>query len=95
MIYIVNNISIILLFSGIIFLSIYLTKATSNNYQTTNEILLQQQNRYNKPINNDTIYDIKPSKVYKKMFLNPSIGFGYNEFDEKDVTDKIYVKTVK
>jgi hypothetical protein len=56
MIYIVNNISIILLFSGIIFMSIYLTKATSNNYQTTNEILLQQQNRYNKPINNDTIY---------------------------------------
>jgi hypothetical protein len=29
------------------------------------------------------------------MFLNPSIGFGYNEFDETDVTDKIYVKTIK
>jgi hypothetical protein len=95
MIYIINNISIILLFTGIIFMSIYLTKATSNNYQTTNEILLQQQNRNKKPIDEDTIYDIKPSKVYNKMFSNPSIGFGYNEFDDKDITDKIYVKKVK
>ena len=73
-------------------MSIYLTKATSNNYQTANEL---QQNRNKKPVDEDTIYDIKPSKVYNKMFSNPSIGFGYNEFDEKDITDKIYVKTIK
>jgi hypothetical protein len=88
MIYILNNISIILLFCGIIFMSIYLTKAISNE-------LLLQQNSNKMSIDENTIYDIKPSKVYNKMFSNPSIGFGYNEFDDKDITDKIYVKKVK
>jgi hypothetical protein len=76
-------------------MGIYLTKATYNNYLTGNEMLLQQQNRNKKLIDEDTIYDIKPSKVYYKMFSNPSIGFGYDDFDEKDITDKIYVKKIK
>ena len=42
----------------------------------------------NTNINNDTntqmIYDDRPSLTYVKMFQQPSVGFGYQDFDNND-----------
>ena len=96
--HILYNISLIILVCGIILITIYITKASTNNFKTTNQVLLENQeylkNKQNSANNGETIYDLKPSNIYSKMFSNPSIWFGYNEFNEKDITDKIYVKSV-
>ena len=92
-----HNISLIILGFGIILLTVYITKATSNGFKTSDVILMEQQElerrrRGFKP--EESIYDNKPSKVYKKMFSDPSNWLGYADFDENDVKEKIYVKSV-
>jgi hypothetical protein len=82
---------------GIILLTVYITKATSNGFKTTDIILMEQQEleRRRRGIKSDeSIYDTRPSKVYKKMFSDPSNWFGYADFDENDIKEKIYVKKV-
>lgn len=43
------------------------------------------------------IYDDRPSITYKKMFENPEIGFGHQDFDAMDSTEftHFYTKTNK
>lgn len=94
--HILYNISLIILGLGIILLTVYITKASSNGFKTTDVILMEQQElemrrRGIKPEGN--IYDSRPSKVYKKMFSDPSNWFGYADFDESEIKDKIYVKS--
>ena len=94
--HILHNISLIILGLGIILLTVYITKATSNGFKTTDVILMEQQElerrrRGFKP--DESIYDTRPSKVYKKMFSDPSNWFGYADFDENDTKQKIYVKS--
>ena len=93
--HILHNISLIILGLGIILLTVYVTKATSNGFKTTDVILMEQQElekrrRGFKP--DESIYNNRPSKVYKKMFSDPSNWFGYADFDENDIKEKMYVK---
>ncbi len=93
--HILYNMALIILCCGIILITIYITKASTNSFKTTNQVLLEKQEYLKNnslQIGNETIYDLRPSNIYSKMFSNPSVWFGYNEFNEKDVTDKIYVK---
>jgi len=95
--HILHNISLLMLGLGIILLTVYITKATSNGFKTTDIILMEQQEleRRRRGIKSDeSIYDTRPSKVYKKMFSDPSNWFGYADFDENDIKEKIYVKKV-
>jgi hypothetical protein len=95
--YILYNIALIFIGWGIILMTIYITKASTNSFKTTNQILLEKQeylkNNSLQP-NNETIYDLKPSNIYNKMFSNSSVWFGYSDFNEKDITDKIYIKSI-
>jgi hypothetical protein len=94
--HILHNISLIILGLGIILLTVYVTKATSNGFKTTDVVLMEQQElekrrRGFKP--DESIYDTRPSKVYKKMFSDPSNWFGYADFDENEIKEKLYVKS--
>lgn len=92
--YILYNISLIILFAGIIMMTVYITKASSFNYMTNEQKLLMIQNlRRKKPVQN--IYDYRVSQEYKKMFTQPSIWLGYQYFDPKHQPKKLYIKTKK
>ncbi len=94
--HILHNISLIILGLGIILLTVYITKANSNGFKTTDVILMEQQEleRRRRGLQpEESIYESRPSKVYKKMFSDPSVWFGYADFDENDVKEKIYVKS--
>lgn len=93
--HILYNFSLIILFLGIILLTVYITKASSNGFKTTDIILMENQEieRKRRGMNyNETIYDSRPSKIFDKMFLRPSVWTGYDDFDENEIKDKIYVK---
>lgn len=95
--HILHNISLIILGIGIILITVYITKASSNGFKTTDMILMEQQEleRRRRGLNpNESIYDFRPSKVYKKMFSDPSVWIGYSDFDENEIKEKIFVKTV-
>lgn len=93
--HILYNISLIILFLGIILLTIYITKASSNNYLTLEKQLLIKENniRRNNSIKNVNIYDYRPSDSFKKMFAQPSVWMSYQDFDPKDETEKIFIKS--
>ena len=93
--HILYNISLIILSFGIILLTVYITKASSNGFKTSDVILMEQQlERQRRGLTNEeNIYDYRPSKVYKKMFSNPSVWLGYSDFDENEIKNKIYVKS--
>lgn len=93
---ILHNISLILLSVGIILLTVYITKASSNGFKTSDVILMEQQElekRRRGLTNEENIYDYRPSKIYKKMFSEPSVWLGYSDFDETEIKNKIYVKS--
>ncbi len=94
--HILYNISLITLGLGIILITVYITKATSNGFKTTDVILMEQQEleaRRRGLNTTESVYDSRPSRVYKKMFSDPSVWFGYSDFDENEVREKIYVKS--
>jgi hypothetical protein len=89
--HILHNISLIILFVGIIMMTIYITKATSYNYMTfERKQQMTEQLRRKQPVRE--IYDYKISKEYEKMFSQPSIWFGYQDFDPEYKTEKLYIK---
>jgi hypothetical protein len=90
--YILYFIALIIL-CGVIKLIIYISKKTTKSNQELFEELLIKQEDKNLQTYDEMIYDLKPSNIYSNMFSNPSIWFGYSDFNEKDVTDKIYVKS--
>ena len=79
------NISIIMLGIGIIMLTIYITKASNNNYIKEKQYGLRTK-QSNQELNN--IYDEKASETFKKMFLNSSIIQDYQSFDDKEINKK-------
>jgi len=89
--HILYNISLIILVIGIILMTVYITKASNNGYLTYHKQLL---NNRGKTINKQyqSIYDYKVNKEYQKMFSQPSIWMGYQDFDAKDKSQKIFVK---
>jgi hypothetical protein len=72
--HILYNISIIILFFGIILMVIYITKAT--------HIPPLKPTGIRKKYNND-IYDDNPSQIFKPMFNQPSTWSGYESVEEK------------
>lgn len=89
--HILHNISLIILAGGIIMLTVYITKASSFNFMTNEQVLLMRQNlRRKEPV--QEIYDYRVSKAYEKMFSQPSIWLGYQDFDPEDKTEKLYIK---
>lgn len=89
--HILHNISLIILFLGIIVMTVYITKASSNGFLTFEQQLIEKQNRLRRR-NPISIYDYRVSKEYKKMFSQPSIWLGYQDFDEEDTAQKLYLK---
>ncbi len=96
---IVYNIGLIILSLGFILMIIYITmiltkksvKCPLNNNNNNDKY------NNNKSINLNQIYDDRPSITYKKMFQNPEVGFGYQDFDELDnsTTTSFYTKSNK
>ncbi len=74
------NISLILLFTGIILMTIYITKSYNNSH------VIKEDNKY---INN--IYNERPSVKFKDMFNDKSLYIKkYTEFDNLD-ENKLYL----
>jgi len=91
--HVIHNIAVIILSVGIVMMIVYITKASSNNFLTTEQILMLQKKE---PENiEESIYDYRVSKEYKKMFSEPSVLFGYQTLDENAVPEKLYVKDKK
>jgi hypothetical protein len=83
---VVYNFSIIILILGIIFMTVYVTKASNNGWLTyqEREMIRDSMVRSNYPKQN--IYNYHVSKEYKNMFLQPSAWQNYQAIDpaEKD-----------
>ena len=89
--HILYNLSLMVLCIGIILMTVYVTRATTNNYQTAEQKLSTQP--IDKPINNADIYTQRFSTVFKKMFSQPSLWQGYQDYGaDANITQKIYVK---
>jgi len=78
--HIIHNISVILIFIGIILLTINLTKSYN---QCPVPVINKQE------INQNTINQDRPSKIYKAMFSNPDVWMGYADFDTKNAITKL------
>ena len=81
MTYIIYNISMILILIGIILLTHSLTK----NYNKCPIIVQQKQE-----LNQNTLNQDRPSKIFDKMFSLPDIWMGYADFDTKKFNKKIF-----
>lgn len=77
---IIYNISIILIFFSIILLTYNMTK---NYNKCTNNIQKPSD------INQNTINQDRPSKIFNKMFNSPDIWMGYADFDTKNFKSKL------
>jgi len=66
-----------MLLIGIIMLTYYLTKA-----YTPNKMINLKQDE---PNEYEEAYNMRPSKVFKKMFNEPSIWQGYQTFDTSNL----------
>jgi translation initiation factor 2 beta subunit (eIF-2beta)/eIF-5 len=75
--------NLILLF-GIILLTIYITKASNNNFNK------HCQSGLRRKIKNNDIYDEKVNDVFKKMFTESSILKDYQKYDETNKNIKLY-----
>ena len=80
---ILYNLSILILGTGIIMITIYITKVNNNGYILHVQDVLRIKNE------ND-IYNDKPSNVFKTMFLESSIIQDYQTFNANDKTEKLY-----
>jgi hypothetical protein len=83
---ILNRISLIILSLGFILIVIYITIII-----TKKNIICQNK------VSSNIIYDDRPSLTYVKMFKNPEVGFGYQDFDINDNsnTTSFYTKSNK
>ena len=89
--HILHNISLIILALGIILMTVYITRASTNSFLTMKEQLLNKQAGLRRNYEPENIYDYKVSKAYRRMFKEPSIWMGYQEFDPDDKTEKLYI----
>jgi hypothetical protein len=69
------NISVLMLLSGVIILTFYLSKTYNNtSHEKQNNCSINDNNEIN---NLQDAYTVRPSQVYDKMFTKPSIWQGY------------------
>jgi hypothetical protein len=88
--HILYNISLVILFIGIILMTVYITKASNNGYMTYHKQLKNKEKAIVKPY--ETIYDYNVNKEFQKMFSQPSIWMGYQDYHSKEQSQKIFVK---
>lgn len=76
--HIIHNISVVLIFIGIIILTINLTKSynKSSPSKEAGATLVKE-----KP---EELDQERPSKIYDKMFDRPDVWMGYADFDTKE-----------
>ena len=79
--HILYNFAIIILGFGIILMTIYITKASNNNFMTQDQLLLNKQAGIRRRSNDIDIYGYRISKEYNKMFSQPSVLLGYQDFN--------------
>lgn len=72
--HILYNIAIIMLLVGIIIITSYITKAYNKPISTST---CNNTNNQDENITVDQVYKLRPSKIYKTMFNEPSIWQGY------------------
>jgi hypothetical protein len=78
-----NVIIVVVIGIGIILFYIYYKKSINyNSNTTTNKDTIKDPN---KNLNIQSIYDFKVSNEFKKMFTNPSIDLGFQEYDKNIV----------
>lgn len=82
--HILYNFSIIILGLGIILMTIYITKASNNNFMTQDQLLLNKNNGLRRRASDIDIYNYRISKEYNKMFSQPSVLLGYQDFNPDD-----------
>ena len=78
--HIIHNISVILIFVGIILLTINLTKS----YNRCPAAILTKPN-----VDQNTKDQDRPSKIFNKMFSQPDVWMGYADFDTKNAKTKL------
>jgi hypothetical protein len=83
--HILYNFSVIILGLGIILMTQYITKASNNNFMTQEQILLNKQNGLRRRANDIDIYNYRISKEYNKMFSQPSVLLGYQDFEKDNI----------
>ena len=90
---ILHNISLILLCAGIIFMTVYVTKASNNNYHSYMDQEMLKNSKLKRLYPKQNIYNYSVSDSYKDMFKQQTAWLGYQTFnpaDEKFKNPKIY-----
>lgn len=79
--HIIHNISVIIIFFGIILLTINLTKSYNKCpvYKRGGTLLAEEPERLDQE---------RPSKIYDRMFNRPDVWMGYADFDTKALNNK-------
>ena len=93
---IIYKISLVVLSIGFILMIIYITMIITKKSTTcSNNISNNTTNKDLTSNNLNLIYDDRPSITYRKMFKNPEVGFGYQDFDVNDnsETTSFYFKS--
>jgi hypothetical protein len=65
-------------------MTVYITKATNNNFMTEEQMLLNKNNGLRRRASDIDIYNYRISKEYNKMFSQPSVLLGYQDFNPDD-----------
>jgi len=77
------NISVLMIFVGLISLTYYLAKAYNKTECPKQEIMKKEKNI-------DEIYDMKPTEIFNSMFVKPDIWQGYESVSVKKSNNKIF-----
>jgi hypothetical protein len=79
--HVLYNLSLIMLFFGIIFMVVYVTKASNNGFLTFQERAMIEDTILKRLNKKQNIYNYRVSEDYKKMFTEQSVWLGYQSFD--------------
>ena len=92
---ILKKISYIIIVFGIIILTVYYTRAYTDNFKTEEQVYIDEQRNKKTGQNTTDIYDYQVSKEYQNMFIQPSLISGYQDFDAKDISWKVFTSNSK
>lgn len=74
---ILYNISLIILIFGVILMTVYITKATTNGFLTFQERMMIKDSILRNNFPKQNLYNYRVSNDYKRMFSDPTINVGY------------------
>ena len=79
--HILHNIALIILCTGIIFMTVYVTKASNNNFRTYQEEKMLKDSKLKRLYPKQNIYNYNVSDSYKNMFKDQTAWLGYQTFN--------------